>query len=320
MTRRTLLPMLGGCSLAIYILAPFCWLLLTSFMHEQDALSVPPQWIPKNPTLSNYMTFIDPAGTRAIVGSRAAEQTFPGMVNSLIAASGTAVLNLVLGTLAGYALARFRFPGTRQPARPLSRLAAAARDRADRAAVPDDQELRPARSPVGADRHVRVVHAAVHDLAAEELLPDHTALARRGGYHGWRELAADDVAGAAAGGISRADRGRNVRLHDGLERLSVRGDTHQHDGREDVAGRGCRLCHRCHDRAHTDGDERRARDHSTAGAGVHFSALDCPGSHERRGQGLDAMRRISLAHSQRKGGHHGKQRRFLPARRPAARS
>jgi multiple sugar transport system permease protein len=57
------------------------------------------------------MTFLDPAGTRAIVGSRAAEQTFPGMVNSLIAATGTAALNLFLGTLAGYSLARFRFRG-----------------------------------------------------------------------------------------------------------------------------------------------------------------------------------------------------------------
>ena len=110
-TRRSLLPMLGALVFALYVLAPFCWLLLTSFMHEQDALSVPPQWIPKHPTLSNYMTFIDPEGTRAIVGSRAAEQTFPGMVNSLIAASGTAILNLILGTLAGYSLARFRFPG-----------------------------------------------------------------------------------------------------------------------------------------------------------------------------------------------------------------
>jgi len=109
--RRMILPMLGGVIVAIYILAPFCWLLLTSFMHEQDALSVPPQWIPNNPTISNYMTFFDPAGTRAIVGSRAAEQTFPGMVNSLIAATGTAVLNLLLGTLAGYSLARFRFRG-----------------------------------------------------------------------------------------------------------------------------------------------------------------------------------------------------------------
>ena len=29
--------------MTIYVLAPFSWLVLTSFMHEQDALSVPPQ-------------------------------------------------------------------------------------------------------------------------------------------------------------------------------------------------------------------------------------------------------------------------------------
>ena len=31
-------------------------------MHEQDALSVPPQWIPGQPTLDNYLTFFDPTG------------------------------------------------------------------------------------------------------------------------------------------------------------------------------------------------------------------------------------------------------------------
>ena len=67
-TRRMILPMLGAVIVTLYILAPFCWLLLTSFMHEQDALSVPPQWIPQNPTLSNYMTFIDPAGGLANCG------------------------------------------------------------------------------------------------------------------------------------------------------------------------------------------------------------------------------------------------------------
>ena len=109
--RRTALLMLGGALLAVYILAPFSWLVLTSFMHEQDALSVPPQWIPEDPTLENYLTFFDPTGTRAVVGSRAAEQTLPSMVNSFVVAVGTAVLNLVLGTLAGYSFARLRFPG-----------------------------------------------------------------------------------------------------------------------------------------------------------------------------------------------------------------
>jgi len=109
--RRSLLLAIAGIAVMLYILAPFCWLLLTSFMHEQDALSVPPQWIPQHPTLANYATFFHPSGTRAIVGSRAAEETLPGMVNSLLAALGTASLNLVLGTLTGYSLARFRFRG-----------------------------------------------------------------------------------------------------------------------------------------------------------------------------------------------------------------
>lgn len=108
---RTVFLTLCGVVLAVYILAPFCWLLLTSFMHEQDALAVPPHWIPDNPTLANYMSFLNPSGTRAIVGSRALEETMPGMVNSLVAAIGTAALNLILGTLAGYSLARFRFRG-----------------------------------------------------------------------------------------------------------------------------------------------------------------------------------------------------------------
>lgn len=106
-----LLLMLGGILVALYVLAPFSWLLLTSVMHERDALSVPPQWIPPNATLSNYLTFFDPSGTRAVVGSRAAEQTLPGMRNSLIAAGATAVLNVILGTLAGYSLARINFRG-----------------------------------------------------------------------------------------------------------------------------------------------------------------------------------------------------------------
>jgi multiple sugar transport system permease protein len=110
-TMRTVFLVLCGVVLAVYILAPFSWLLLTSFMHERDALAVPPHWIPTDPTLANYLSFLNPSGTRAIVGSRALEETLPGMVNSLIAATGTAALNLILGTLAGYSLARFRFRG-----------------------------------------------------------------------------------------------------------------------------------------------------------------------------------------------------------------
>ncbi len=108
---RTTTLMLGGLLVAIYVLAPFCWLVITSLMHESDALSLPIQWIPKHPTLSNYLSFFNPSQTQAVVGSRAVEQTLPGMINSFIAATGTALVNLTLGTLAGYSLARFKFRG-----------------------------------------------------------------------------------------------------------------------------------------------------------------------------------------------------------------
>lgn len=108
---RILLLMLLGLAVALYILAPFFWLLLTSFMHEQDALSVPPQWIPQHPTFANYWSFFDPSSTQAVVGSRAIEQMLPGMLNSFIAALGTAIVNLMLGIFAGYSLARFKFRG-----------------------------------------------------------------------------------------------------------------------------------------------------------------------------------------------------------------
>ena len=109
--RRTWLLGLAGLLVAVFFLAPFSWLVLTSFMHESDAMAVPLRLLQARPTLENYATFVAPSGTRSIVGSRAAENTMPGIWNSLVAATGTAVLNLALGILAGYSFARLRFPG-----------------------------------------------------------------------------------------------------------------------------------------------------------------------------------------------------------------
>jgi multiple sugar transport system permease protein len=109
--RRMVLRTLGGVAVAGLFLAPFSWLVLTSVMREQEAMSVPPHWIPDRATLANYLTFFQPGGIRSIVGSRAAENTLPAIGNSLAAATATALLNVVLGTLAGYSFARLRFPG-----------------------------------------------------------------------------------------------------------------------------------------------------------------------------------------------------------------
>lgn len=108
---QTLLLMGGGLLVTIYVLAPFSWLVLTSLMHEKDVLSVPPHIGWDSFTLNNYLTFMNASGIAAVVGSRAAENTLPGIFNSLIAATATAALNLLFGTLAGYSFARLRFPG-----------------------------------------------------------------------------------------------------------------------------------------------------------------------------------------------------------------
>lgn len=108
---HTILLMGGGLLVTIYVLAPFSWLVLTSFMRENDVLSVPPKIGWDSFTISNYLTFIHASGIEAVVGSRAAENTLPGIFNSLVAATATAALNVVLGTLAGYSFARLRFPG-----------------------------------------------------------------------------------------------------------------------------------------------------------------------------------------------------------------
>lgn len=97
---------------ALYIVLPFYWIVVTSLMHEPDALSVPPQWIPHHPTLDNYLAFVRPSDKQALVGSRAVGNTPHALLNSAVVAVSTALLNLVLATLAAYSFARLRFKGS----------------------------------------------------------------------------------------------------------------------------------------------------------------------------------------------------------------
>ena len=256
--RRTALLTLGGLLVALYVLAPFAWLVLTSFMHERDALSVPPQWIPKDPTLDNYLSFFNPGRHARCCRQprRRADVAQHGELHDRRGRHG--------GAQRGARHACRLWPGARAvpgqdaSAHALSRLAHAAGHRADRAAVSHHQDLRPARQPRRADRHLPDVHAAVHDLAAEELLPEHPARAGGGGAGRRLHLGLDGAEGAAAGGRSRPGGGRHVRIHDRVERLPVRRHPDEHDQLQDLARRGRRIRNRRDDRAHADGGQRRA--------------------------------------------------------------
>ena len=97
---------------ALYLVLPFYWIVNMSFMHEVDATSVPPNFLPADPTLANFLGFVNPSTDQALLGSNAIADTPYALVNSLVVALTTALLNLVLGTFAAYSFSRIRFRGS----------------------------------------------------------------------------------------------------------------------------------------------------------------------------------------------------------------
>jgi multiple sugar transport system permease protein len=111
MTRKVVLYALA-IGFALYLVVPFYWIVNMSFMHEVDAASVPPHFLPDNPTLANYLSFVNPSTDQALVGSNAVGDTPYAVLNSLVVAFSTAVVNLVLGTFAAYSFSRIQFRGS----------------------------------------------------------------------------------------------------------------------------------------------------------------------------------------------------------------
>jgi putative chitobiose transport system permease protein len=86
--------------IALITVFPFVWILITSIKGPNDAIySVPPQFIPHEPTLANYQ--------------RVWEQLPMGrfFLNSIIVSVVTVTLNVLVTSLAAYPFAKMRFPG-----------------------------------------------------------------------------------------------------------------------------------------------------------------------------------------------------------------
>lgn len=97
--------------LALWVLAPFYFLALVAVQSGADALRTPPVWFPR-PDLSNFTTILE----RALHGGPAANPSdliLPGLANSAAVAVAVGIANVVLGSAAGYAFARYRFLGHR---------------------------------------------------------------------------------------------------------------------------------------------------------------------------------------------------------------
>lgn len=83
---------------------PMAWMLLTSLKSQFAALQYPPEWIPRNPTLDEYVRLLSPA-------SEVGQEFLGYLANSFWVSMATTVLGVILAVPAAYAFSRFRFPG-----------------------------------------------------------------------------------------------------------------------------------------------------------------------------------------------------------------
>lgn len=93
-----------------YLVGPFLWLLGTSFMNEKEVQVG--RWVPREPTLANYAAFLAPDRQTAELGLATARKFVPSIGNSLLVAAWVTAANLLIGSLAAYALARLPFRGS----------------------------------------------------------------------------------------------------------------------------------------------------------------------------------------------------------------
>ena len=89
---------LGGCLVALVWAAPFVWMVSTSLKFPADVMTAEIEWLPRRVTFDNYVKVFEYPVVR-------------WGLNSLIQAVTSTTLCVVFGAMAGYALARLRFPG-----------------------------------------------------------------------------------------------------------------------------------------------------------------------------------------------------------------
>lgn len=94
-------------AIAIYALAPFVWMIVSSFQTEREIVSVPPHWIPRDLTLENFRNiFLEPPRGKFVPSS--ATEMLPAIRNSTVVALAVGVLDLLLAVPAAFAFARFK--------------------------------------------------------------------------------------------------------------------------------------------------------------------------------------------------------------------
>jgi multiple sugar transport system permease protein len=94
--------------IVIWTVAPYLWLVISSFSYKIDLVTVPLKWIPSRITLDNYRALffangMENANARLFLGS---------LKNSAIISISTMLVCLPLGVMAAYSASRLKFKGS----------------------------------------------------------------------------------------------------------------------------------------------------------------------------------------------------------------
>jgi multiple sugar transport system permease protein len=89
--------------LTLVFVSPLLFMLTTSFKTDVESVSANPTWIPKDPTVDGYRAMFNNPQTPVL----------RWFLNSFLAATGQAILILIVASMAAYALARMEFRGRR---------------------------------------------------------------------------------------------------------------------------------------------------------------------------------------------------------------
>ncbi|HTO22428.1 MAG TPA: carbohydrate ABC transporter permease [Spirochaetia bacterium] len=106
---RTLL-FIGVLAIAVWVLAPYAWLIVSSISTKIDLLSTPLRWIPPRPTLENYRSLFDDGQSALSQGMSFFSQS---LLNSVIVTFSSMAVCMFFGVFTAYAVARLSFPGRR---------------------------------------------------------------------------------------------------------------------------------------------------------------------------------------------------------------
>ena len=90
----------GALLITLVVAFPIYWLFLMAFKSADEVYAVPPVYFPADPSLGSFASLFRGASFDA--------QT---LINSLIIATSTTVIAMVLGTMCAYSMARFRTGG-----------------------------------------------------------------------------------------------------------------------------------------------------------------------------------------------------------------